>query len=89
MSQIEKVSVALTTELADRVRDAVRSGDYASASEVVRDALREWAHDRDARARIARLWDEGLASGVAEHRRTAAEIGAAGRRRLASRQKAR
>ncbi|HEY2707036.1 MAG TPA: type II toxin-antitoxin system ParD family antitoxin [Caulobacteraceae bacterium] len=84
MSRIEKVSIALTADLAGKVRDAVRSGDYASASEVVRDALRDWSEDREARTRIARLWDEGLASGVAEHRRSAAEIGAVGRRRLAT-----
>jgi antitoxin ParD1/3/4 len=68
MSQIQKVSVALTTELADKVQDAVRSGDYASASEVVRDALRDWARDREQRARIRRLWDEGLASGEPKDR---------------------
>ena len=39
MSDIEKVSVALTRELAERVRAAVQSGDYASSSEVIRDAL--------------------------------------------------
>lgn len=69
MSQVEKVSVALTAELADKVRDAVRSGDYASASEVVRHALRDWASDREQRARIRRLWAEGLASGIAAERR--------------------
>jgi antitoxin ParD1/3/4 len=74
MSQIQKVSVALTTELADKVQAAVRSGDYASASEVIRDALRDWAQDREQRARIRRLWDEGLASGVAKERRPVEEF---------------
>ena len=86
MSDVEKVSVALTTELAEKVRTAVRSGDYASSSEVIRDALRDWSDRREERDRLRRLWDEGIASGVAEHRRTAAEISAEGRRRLAERQ---
>ncbi|HEY1425945.1 MAG TPA: type II toxin-antitoxin system ParD family antitoxin [Caulobacteraceae bacterium] len=84
MSEIEKVSVALTTELAERVRAAVRSGDYASSSEVIRDALRDWSDRREERDRLRRLVEEGIASGVAPRRRTAAEINAEGRRRLAA-----
>jgi len=33
--------------------------------------------------KIGSLWDEGVASGVSEHYRTAEEISAEGRRRLA------
>jgi antitoxin ParD1/3/4 len=83
MSEIEKVSVALTSELAEKVRAAVRSGDYASSSEVVRDALRGWSERRDERDRLRRLVEEGIASGVAPRRRTPAEINADGRKRLA------
>jgi len=89
MSEIEKVSIALTTELAEKVRSAVRSGDYASSSEVVRDALRDWSDRRDERDRLRRLVEEGIASGVAPRRRTAAEINAEGRRRLAELQRKR
>lgn len=42
MAKVEKISVALPSGLAGTVRDAVESGDYANASEVVRDALRDW-----------------------------------------------
>jgi antitoxin ParD1/3/4 len=83
MSRIEKVSVALTSELVDKVRDAVRSGDYASTSEVVRDALRDWAQYREQRARIRSLWEEGLASGVATERRSMEEFLHDARARLA------
>jgi antitoxin ParD1/3/4 len=89
MSHIEKVSVALTTELAEKVRAAVRSGDYASSSEVMRDALRDWSERREERDRLRRLVEEGIASGVAPRRRTAAEISAEGRRRLAKLQERR
>jgi antitoxin ParD1/3/4 len=69
MGKIEKISVALTPELASMVRKAVDGGSYASTSEVVRDALRVWrqqAEQRDeAVAGIRRLWQEGLESGLA------------------------
>ena len=42
MSNIERLTIALPKELADTVRTAVASGDYASSSEVFRDALRDW-----------------------------------------------
>ncbi|MFX9089501.1 ribbon-helix-helix domain-containing protein, partial [Acinetobacter baumannii] len=42
MGKVEKISIALTDELLATVQQAVASGDYASTSEVVREALREW-----------------------------------------------
>jgi antitoxin ParD1/3/4 len=65
--KVSKVSVALTPEMAELVRQAVQSGEYASGSEVIREALREWKlrrtlkeHERE---ELQRLWAEGLASG--------------------------
>ncbi len=49
MSKTEKVSIALTPELNQMIMDAVASGQYATASEVVRDALRGWIQNRYAR----------------------------------------
>ena len=67
MAGVEKVSVALTPEMAAMVREVVAAGEYASASEVMREALRDWKQRRSERARaiegLGRLWDEGLASG--------------------------
>jgi antitoxin ParD1/3/4 len=42
MANVEKLSVALTPEMAAELREAVEAGDYGSVSEVVRDALRDW-----------------------------------------------
>jgi antitoxin ParD1/3/4 len=42
MANVEKLSVALTPDMAAEVRAAVEAGDYGSVSEVVRDALRDW-----------------------------------------------
>jgi antitoxin ParD1/3/4 len=68
MSKVEKISVALTPEMAQMVRANVGSGDYASSSELIREALREWRQKREvqvlAREELGKLWDVGLASGT-------------------------
>ncbi|RUW45624.1 type II toxin-antitoxin system ParD family antitoxin [Mesorhizobium sp. M00.F.Ca.ET.151.01.1.1] len=67
MANVEKVSVALTPEMATMMREVVAAGEYASASEVMREALREWKFRRMQRDQaideLGRLWDEGMASG--------------------------
>ena len=72
MPKIEKLSIALTPELAEEVREAVQSGDYASTSEVIRDALRGWARSRNDRAAtiayFRQMIAEGLASGEPRER---------------------
>lgn len=42
MPEIERLTITLPPEMAKSVKEAVESGDYASASEVVREALRDW-----------------------------------------------
>lgn len=37
-----KITVALSEDTLNEVREAVASGEYASTGEVVRDALRDW-----------------------------------------------
>jgi antitoxin ParD1/3/4 len=49
MPAVEKISIALPGEMAARVRKVVETGEYASSSEVVRDALQEWMLKRDLR----------------------------------------
>ena len=69
MANVEKVSVAVTQEMAATLRAVVESGEYASTSEVVRDALREWKFRRAQREQaieeLGRLWDAGERSGPA------------------------
>ena len=71
MSTVEKVSVALTADMAAMVRKAVASGAYASGSEVIREALRDWQTKQMIRERqiedIRRLWQEGIESGPARY----------------------
>ena len=42
MAEIERLTVTLPAEMTALVRSAVEHGDYASSSEVVREALRDW-----------------------------------------------
>jgi antitoxin ParD1/3/4 len=69
MANVEKVSVALTPEMAATMRQVVDAGEYASASEVMREALREWKSRRlqreQAIVELGRQWDIGIASGAA------------------------
>lgn len=86
MASVEKISIALSPDLLKQVRSAVESGKYGSASEVVREALREWALREPLRAaeveRLRKAWAEGLASGEARPF-DMEEIKAEARRRLA------
>ena len=49
MTNVEKISIALPPEMVAVVRHAVETGEYASSSEVVRDALRDWTQKRSRR----------------------------------------
>jgi putative addiction module CopG family antidote len=42
MPEIERLTITMPPELTAVVRQAVETGDYASTSEVVRAALRDW-----------------------------------------------
>lgn len=46
MAGIERLTITLPNEMAAIVRGAVEEGDYASSSEVVREALRDWKTKR-------------------------------------------
>lgn len=46
MADIERLTITLPAELAAVVKGAVASGEYASASEVLREALRNWKMKR-------------------------------------------
>jgi antitoxin ParD1/3/4 len=69
MPEIQKVSVALTGEQIGALKAAVETGEYATTSEIVREAIRDWQFKRELRMddlkRLRQLWDEGKASGAA------------------------
>jgi antitoxin ParD1/3/4 len=64
MASVEKISIALPAEMASQVRQTVETGEYASNSEVVRDALRDWTLKRTLRQQgieeLRRVWRQTL-----------------------------
>lgn len=46
MAEIERMTITLPSDMAAIVKGAVEGGDYASSSEVVREALRDWKMKR-------------------------------------------
>jgi antitoxin ParD1/3/4 len=64
MPNIEKISIALPHEMVSLVRGAVDTGEYASTSEVVRDALRDWTAKRvlmqQGIEELRRVWQQAL-----------------------------
>jgi len=77
MANVEKLSVALTPDMAAEVRAAVAAGDYGSVSEVVRD----WR----LRRKIETLEADELRKLARRHREQAGRGGPAGVRALRAR----
>ncbi len=92
MSSVQKVSVALTPEFMALLKEAVDTGEYNSASEVIRDALRHWKERRSIQELstedLRRLWQEGVGSGPGRFKSVDA-IKKEARRRAADAAKAR
>ena len=67
MPPVEKISVALPSEMIAVLRAAVESGEYSSVSEVIREALRAWKLKRKVETleldELRRLVQEGIDSG--------------------------
>ncbi len=67
MSRVEKISVALPSEMIAGVKAAVDAGQYATTSEVIRDALRDWGMKRRFETMelddLRQLVKEGIESG--------------------------
>jgi len=86
MPTVEKFSIALTPEMAKEVKGVVHSGEYASNSEVIREALRDWHRKRVLQGQeieeVRALWREGIESGPGRYS-SMDEIKLAARKRLA------
>jgi antitoxin ParD1/3/4 len=63
MPDVQKVSIALTREQLGALKAAVETGEYATTSEIVREAIRDWQFKRELRLedlkRLRQLWDQG------------------------------
>ena len=68
MANVEKMSVALSSELAELVRNAVIGGNYNSSSEVIREALRDWKVKQAMQAAEIKVMQVALVEGLADVR---------------------
>lgn len=67
MSRLERINVTMPTEMATKLRDAVNKGEYATTSEIIREAVRDWSSERDQResenAEIREILERARAGG--------------------------
>lgn len=69
MPDVQEISIALTGEQIRVLKAAVETGEYATTSEIVREAIRDCQLKRELRQedlnRLRQMWDQGKASGAA------------------------
>ncbi|WP_149541232.1 ribbon-helix-helix domain-containing protein [Siccirubricoccus phaeus] len=66
MAEIERLTITLPGDMAATLRAAVAEGDYASTSEVVREALRDWKHKRALQQQELAALCRDIAQGLAD-----------------------
>ena len=66
MSHVERMTIALPAEMAAVIKSAVECGDYASSSEVFRDAIRDWKYKRHMQLQDVEAIRAGVADGLAQ-----------------------
>lgn len=66
MSGIERLTITLPNEMAVLVKGAVEEGGYASSSEVVREALRDWKLKRELQLRKLAALKVEVETGLAD-----------------------
>jgi antitoxin ParD1/3/4 len=65
MPAIERLTITMPAEMAATVRAAVEGGGYASTSEIIREALRDWTQKQDVEHRALASLRELIAEGDA------------------------
>ena len=91
MSTIERMTITMPCEMASVVKAAVDAGDYASTSEVIREAVRDWRAKRATQQRELQALKDDIQKGLADLSAgrlkglDADRIAAQGRKLLASR----
>jgi len=66
MAGVERLTITLPTDMAGLVKGAVEEGDYASSSEVIREALREWKMRRELRLQRVETLKAEIDRGLAD-----------------------
>ena len=67
MAETDKISVVLSADTVETIRSAVDSGEYASESDVIQEALHAWKQEREMNSldvqKLRELVQEGIESG--------------------------
>ena len=66
MADVERLTVTMPTEMLAVVKAAVNDGDYASTSEVIREALRDWKMKRAVQLQEFVALKEDIQQGLAD-----------------------
>lgn len=66
MSSLERMTITMPTDMAAVMKAAVDGGDYASISEVVREAVREWKVRRAVQSQELAALQADLEQGLAD-----------------------
>lgn len=64
MPAIERLTITMPSDMAEILRQTVAGGEYASTSEVVREALRDWTRHRDAERRDLEMLRAAIRAGL-------------------------
>ena len=64
MAAVERMTITMPADLAETLRQTVADGEYASTSDVVREALRDWTRKRDRERRELEALREAIKSGL-------------------------
>ena len=64
MSSAERMTITMPSDMAETLRQTVAGGEYASTSEVVREALRDWTRSRDAERRDLEALRDAIKAGL-------------------------
>jgi antitoxin ParD1/3/4 len=84
MANIERMTVTMPAEMASGLRHAVDGGEYASTSEIVREAVRDWSRKRDDERRDLEALRALVKEGLAEPAQPGSEVFARLRARYAN-----
>ncbi|MGL5837384.1 MAG: ribbon-helix-helix domain-containing protein [Sphingorhabdus sp.] len=78
MAKLERITVTMPEEMAAKMRAAVEAGEYATTSEIVREALRDWNDLQERRElaleRLRSLIQEGVDSEALDGKTVLAEL---------------
>ncbi len=64
MPSAERITITMPSDMAETLRQTVAGGEYASTSEVVREALRDWTRNRDTERHELEILRDAIKAGL-------------------------